>query len=218
MSPNPVPTAATRMTLSIAAALAFLAPTPPASADSPVPPPPGVSVEVVTSNACKDARVVVEHTNDHTVITTYPTAFQAVTGGSAPPTAWRATCMLDFKIKGPADHTYALTRTDHSGFAELESGASGEIQSRHYFTGNHPGGTISHKLKGPHSDNWSFTGKIPIDQQIYMPCHENRPLMTSTHLLVDRPNQDPARNALLKISDSSRGTIIHSLSWKKCGT
>jgi Domain of unknown function (DUF4360) len=207
-----------RITIAVAAvgALTLPAPATPAAADLDVPPPSDVSIDVMKWNGCRDGRVVIGQNNDRTVITTYPTEFRATSGGSAPPTAFRKTCFLTYRIKAPSSYTYAVSGHDTSGYADLEPGATGQLRSSHYVQGSSQTVRMDHALNGPYHDTWWFSGRIPEAERAYKPCDEERNLVNIVELRANQGTSDPARTNTMEISQSTQGKITHYISWKRC--
>ncbi|WP_067460196.1 DUF4360 domain-containing protein [Actinomadura macra] len=200
----------------LGAALALTALTSaPASADPTTPPPGSVTITRLTSSGsgCPPDTVGFSVDLQTYTFTLTPTDFRAHAGGTAEPTDRFRICQTGLQISAPKEFTYAVAAADHSGFADLQPGASGRLSSSYYFQGR-SGGLYKHELTGPYWDNWTYSDVFSTGEQQFKPCGEERTLLINLSLRVDIGTSDKAKTTVMEM-DSTRGSKI-KLAWKRC--
>jgi hypothetical protein len=84
--------------------------------------------------------------------------FVARTGPSVPPTEQRKNCYLTAQVDVPSGYTFSVTGASYHGFAALDGGASGSLDTRYHF-GDSPVPVLAkHPITGPpNAFSWDRT-------------------------------------------------------------
>jgi Domain of unknown function (DUF4360) len=185
-------------------------------------PPPGeVTIEVVTVNGsgCRAGTVSLSVAQDNSAFYALYSDYLAAVGVGTRPTDFRKNCQLALQVHAPAGFTFAINQVDHTGFAHLESGATGTERSNHYFQGMTTPGYWTHTFKGPLNDDWlaSDRSDLPVEPP-YRPCHEKRYLYVNTELRVSAGTSDPKTTTSYMAMDSIDNFFgtVHHFAWKRC--
>ncbi|WP_243726015.1 DUF4360 domain-containing protein [Actinomadura rubrisoli] len=200
--------------MSAALALPLLS-APSALADE-APPPDNVSIEVVTVNGsgCPPGSANVVISDDKTAFTVKYNDYLAYAGGDTNPTGSRKNCQINVRVNAPGEYTYAITGSDHRGFAGLQDGASGLQQTNYYFQGSTQDRTVQHELNGRYVDDWQFRDRIPANQLVYKPCGQARNLNINTELRVNAGDSD--NKVSFMSMDATRSSTTYHFAWKRC--
>ncbi len=187
----------------------------PASASPAIPD--GVSIEVVLvhGSGCLKETSSVVISEDRTAFTVNYSKYLVYTGGEAPPIASRNNCLIMLGVHAPADYTYGIRGADHSGFAGLQDGASGQVRTSYFFQGMQTDHVSSHQLKGPYLGHWVLTDRFPHPMVNYKPCGEERYLALNTELRVNPGSSDSDRMSFLSMG-STHSSARYDFAWKRC--
>ncbi|WP_165964295.1 DUF4360 domain-containing protein [Actinomadura sp. KC216] len=143
--------------------------------------------------------------------------YLAQAGGSSRPIDSRKQCQVAVQVNFPQDVTYAVSSSDHQGFAHLESGASATVKVGHYIQGQPWDGAVTHNLNGAYDDIWRFTHRLPADQLVFRPCGEDRNTVLITELRVDKGTSDPSKTSYIAMDAVGEGVwTTYHLTWKSC--
>ncbi|WP_067452055.1 DUF4360 domain-containing protein [Actinomadura macra] len=182
--------------------------------------PDGVTIEIATVNGsgCPIGTTAVAVSEDKEAFTVTYSDYMAQVGGDAKPTDRRKNCQISMKVHVPQGFTYAISSTDHRGYAFFQPGATGVQLANYYFQGSSGNQEIPHQLpKGPFNGSWQATDKVPVDQLVYKPCGELKNFNINTQLRVDPGTSDPTKSSFASM-DSTDGSIktTYHFAWKKC--
>ncbi|WUI00304.1 DUF4360 domain-containing protein [Spirillospora sp. NBC_00431] len=186
-----------------------------ASAGLSIPPPPGVSISVATSprSDCEGASLALA--SPVTGFTVGYSKYRAQAGGGSDPGDSLRKCQMLLDVHVPQGYTFAVDRVDYRGFAVVAAGATGRLRGRAFFQGTIQRPPVTHEVRGPSSDDWSFKDETPPDRLVFKPCGEHRALLLETELEVDPGTSDPSVTSLMA-QDSGTGRTYYSLFWKTC--
>ncbi|MDT0345762.1 DUF4360 domain-containing protein [Streptomyces litchfieldiae] len=188
----------------------------PAAAEAP---PEGVRVgiETVNGSGCPAGTVGVSLSPDRGSFTVNYSEYLARVGAGADPTGFRKNCQLVLNIGSPAGWTYAVSGLDHSGYAHLERGATGEQNSAYYFQGSSGTTSVSHDFTGPYDDEWQTSDSASMGELVWAPCGEQRFLNVNTELRVDAGSSDAEHSvSFLAMRSTDVPATTYHLTWKRC--
>lgn len=175
-----------------------------------------VTVGIVTVNGsgCAGDSAEVAMSPDNTAFTVTYSEYMAQAGGAAKPTDMRKNCQLVVNVKTPQGFTYAVTKVDYRGFANLHGGASAIQRAGYYFQGNSGTSYRTHSFRGPMDGNWQTTDQTSAAKLVWARCGAQRYLNINTELRV---NASGDKTSFISM-DSTDGSVstIYSLSWKRC--
>ncbi|MFI0487510.1 DUF4360 domain-containing protein [Actinomadura sp. 9N215] len=143
--------------------------------------------------------------------------YLAQAGGWSDPLDARKKCQVVVQVSVPQDVTYAISSSEHRGFAQLESGANATLKVGSYFQGQPPGGMVPYSMSGSYDDIWYHTYRRPMDQFVFKPCGEDPNVVLTTELRVDKGTSDPSKVSFIAMDYTGEGprTTYH-LAWKSC--
>ncbi|MEU9146048.1 DUF4360 domain-containing protein [Streptomyces sp. NPDC048349] len=225
-TPHPPATPARALggTLAVLAATALAAAVPVPSAGAtthlaPVPDGP-VTIELlsVDGSGCRPGSAAVAVAPDRTAFTVTYSEYLAQVGKDAGPADFRRDCRLSLRVHGPQGFTYAVSRADYRGFADLRKGARGTQTAGYSFDGTGKAPSRSHTFHGPVVDAWQTTDAPPVGAVVHVPCGEQRNFTIDTELLVDGGTSDTAATTSFLSMDSTDGSTStrYHFSWRKC--
>ncbi|MCC3773357.1 DUF4360 domain-containing protein [Streptomyces sp. UNOB3_S3] len=184
------------------------------------PPPGSVAIEMRTGSGwlCGGSVTSVAVAPDNSGFTTSYEGFPVRVGVGSKPGDARKNCQLTVDVRIPRDFTYVITGTEHTGYARLAKGATGQLTVGHYLQGAPGRSSRTYRFTGPYNDAWlaSDFGDIGIIE--YPPCGEQRLLTLTTELQVDAGTSDPATTTSeLGLNDTGSNAIArYRLAWKRC--
>ncbi|MEJ3741877.1 DUF4360 domain-containing protein [Actinomycetes bacterium KLBMP 9797] len=186
----------------------------PAAATPPAGPVAIEDVQVHGAN-CRPGTVAVIVSPDKAAFTVLYSEYVAIAGGGATPSAAHQRCKLSLQVRVPATVTYAITKVDHRGFAELADGATGRQRASYQFQGDPPGAPVDHPFAGPLSDFWQVTDHASAP--VYAPCGKIRKINIDTELIVSAGTSAATATSMLGM-DATDGSVTstYHFTWKPC--
>ena len=167
----------------------------------------------VNGSGCPPMSTKVSAASNTTFTVTY-SQYAASVGGGANPGDFRKNCQLDVLVGVPAGFTYGIASEQYRGFANLDTGAQGKLQTSYYFSGIRGTYPANHSLYGPMSDDYEFDDQQPVIT--WAPCHWVGTMNVNTSLQVFRgPNPSFFNELTMDSSDVGIATIFH-LSFQEC--
>lgn len=184
------------------------------------PPSGNVTVELVMANGsgCPIGTSAVAAAPDNTAFTVTYSQYLAQVGVGAAPTDFRKNCQLTVNVHVPQGFSYAISKVDYRGFANLAAGATAIQRANYYFQGSSANEFTTHNLTGPLSDYWQTTDFNDEANLVFSRCGENRLLNINTELRVMAGSSDTSKTNSFVAMDSTDNSVdtIYHLSWKRC--
>lgn len=176
-----------------------------------------ITVDVLTANGsgCPSGTAAVRPQPDRTGFSVSYSAFAAQAGAGADATDVRKNCQLSLLVHVPQGFSYAVSRADYYGFANLAKGATGLHRTNYYFMGSTDNEYRSHTFSGPLLSRWHTVDTD--DALVYSPCSASKVLNVNTELRVDDGTSSASSTSALAMAASSGdvNTLFH-FSWKRC--
>ena len=179
----------------------------PASARAAVPDqPPYFTVQLASVNGsgCPPGSTAVRATSATTFKVTY-SAYLADAGGGAPPGDFRKNCQLDVLVGVPSGWTFGIASEQYRGFAALDTGAHGVLQTSYYFSGTGGYFSDSHQLFGPMNGIYEFDDQQPV--LTWAPCHFTGTINVNSSLQVF-PGKNPSFFNELTINSTDSPKLV----------
>ncbi|RFS83209.1 DUF4360 domain-containing protein [Actinomadura spongiicola] len=181
--------------------------------------PEGVTIEIATvmGSGCPQDTAAVALSKDAEAFTITYSKYLAQVGGASPPTDERKNCQINLRVHVPQGFTYAVSKVDYRGFANLQPGATATQIASYYFQGDTSTRHHATEFKGPHKKFWQTTDLVPLAALVWSPCGEQRNFNINTQLLVDVGTSDDSKVSYINM-DSTDGDIntTYHYSWKRC--
>ncbi len=189
----------------------------PASARAAVPgqPSPGFTVQLLSVNGsgCPIGSTAVSAPNNTEFTVTYDN-YLADDGNGSKPTDFRKNCQLDVLVGVPSGFTYGIVSEQYRGFADLDTGAQGQLQTSYYFSGIQGTYPENHQLFGPMNATYEFDDQQPVIT--WAPCHFTGTMNVNTQLQVFKGTNPSFFNELtMDSTDVGIATYFH-LAFKHC--
>ncbi|TYK53294.1 DUF4360 domain-containing protein [Actinomadura decatromicini] len=180
--------------------------------------PTGITIDVISYNGSgcpKDSASPAIASSADSFTVTYA-KYIAQAGGTVSPVEARKSCQLILNVHVPHGFSYAVSTTEHRGYASLLSGASGTQVASYYFMGHPETAETSHPLTGPIKKNWQFNDAVTFTQLVWSPCGEERFFNIKTEVRVE-PGTDKTKVSFVGV-DSLDNTIktTYRYTWKTC--
>jgi Domain of unknown function (DUF4360) len=168
----------------------------------------------VNGSGCRHQTTAVAVSPDAEAFTVGYSTYIAQTGPDARPRDALRNCSITVRLNVPAGITYAVSHTDHRGFAHLEPGATGMLRAGYRFQGHGPRTGSEKQFSGPFSDDWQVTHSGPATP-VFGPCGRDRKLDIDTELTVAA--SQPAATSMIAM-DSTDNTVqsTYRLLWRNC--
>jgi hypothetical protein len=159
----------------------------PASARAAVPDQPTphftVRLDSVNGTGCPVGSTAVSAPTDTTFTVTYDN-YLADAGNGANPRDFRKNCQLDVLVGVPSGWTFGIVSEQYRGFAKLDTGAQGTLDTSYYFSGLKGTYPANHSLSGPMDDGYEFDDQQPVFT--FAPCHFTGTMNVNTSLEVSQ--------------------------------
>jgi hypothetical protein len=189
------------------------------STDSTVAPSGKIVIDLVTVNGtgCPAGSAAVAVSPDNTAFTVTYSKYIAQVGPNIAATEARKNCQLNVLVHAPQGFTYAISKVDYRGYANLAAGATALERANYYFSGMSTTTYISHPFTGPLNDDWQTTDVADLTAMVWSPCGAQRNLNINTELRAAAGTSDKTATSLIQMdsADTDIQTVYH-LSWDKC--
>ncbi len=184
------------------------------SAAGVAPPTDEVIIDVVTTNGSgcpPDTAAITMVLGNSAFAITY-SDYTARLGVGAAVTDFRKNCQLNVIVRVPQGFTYALSKTNHRGFASLAAGARATHRANQYYKGQTSTAYTSHPFSGPMDYDWQTSDEVPSGSMVWTPCGTARNLNINTELRVAAGTSDTRTTTSFITTDSA----VYHLSWARC--
>jgi hypothetical protein len=189
----------------------------PTSAAAASAPPEVITVDVATVNGsgCPKDSAAVAVSHDNTAFTVTYSQFIAEAGPDSPATHGRRNCQLGLRVHIPQGYTYAITKADFRGYADLHRGATGLQRSSYYVQGSSRTFRADKNFESPMADNWTVTNQHDMQNLVWAPCGETRQFNVNTELRVNAKDSQGTSYLTMDSTDGSIRTLFN-WTWKRC--
>lgn len=176
-----------------------------------------IGVNTVNGSGCRPGTAAVAPAPDNTAFTVTYSDFTAEAGDGTRAKDSRKNCQLNLSVKIPQGFTYAISKVDYRGYANLQDGATAKQLSSYYFQGRSQTERYETELTGPYDDNWQITDVAENASLVWAPCGATRNLNINSELRVNAGTSDSSTTSYITMdsTDASVETVYH-FSWKKC--
>jgi hypothetical protein len=178
---------------------------------------PSFTVALLSENGtgCPVGSTAVSAPNNTEFTVTYDN-YIAYAGGSAGLGDFRRNCQLNVQVGVPSGWTFGIVEVDYRGYAGLDTGARGTLETNYYFSARPvTPNPLLHPLSGPRDGDYEFTDQAPI--VTWAPCHFNGTLNVNTSIRVYAGSNPSFLNELTVDSiDVNSNTTIYHLGFEQC--
>jgi len=176
-----------------------------------------IDVAAANGSGCPLGTTSVLVSPDNTAFTVIYSDYHAQVGGDSASDAFRRNCQLVLNVHVPQGLTYAISKTDYRGYAQLQRGATAYQKASYYFQGDSHTARAQHNFSGPLNGDWQTTDVVGIAALVWAPCGAKRFFNINTELRADLGWSKPSDVSLIAMdsTDMEIGTVYH-LSWKSC--
>lgn len=163
-----------------------------------------VSLQAVNGTGCPPGSTSVIANDPGTAFTVLFSQFK-VQGGDF------KNCQAVVKVSVPTGWSYTIYEVDNRGFAQLEAGATGMLQSTAYFTGFAWTMKDTHTWNGPYIDSWQTTSLSGALQ--WSPCGRSDYSLSINDIISVT---GPTTSAMALFSKDVSASTIFYLRWRAC--
>jgi hypothetical protein len=164
-------------------------------------------------SGCPPGSTSVSAPNNTQFTVTY-SVYNAFAGDGAATGANRRNCQLDVQVGVPSGWTFGIVSVDYRGYAYLDTGARGMLETNYYFSGNPITTPLYHPLAGPQDGDYEFTDKAPL--VTWASCHFNGTLNVNTSIRVYAGSSPSVENEVTMDSTDLKTDTIYHLGFKPC--
>ncbi|KAF2690926.1 hypothetical protein K458DRAFT_438662 [Lentithecium fluviatile CBS 122367] len=188
---------------------------------SPVPQdkPSGHEVEITAvtygGTGCPDNTVQGLLSDDRTTITLSFDQYTVQSGPNIPATERRKFCQLQLKLKYPPGFQYSVFGADFRGYASLEAGVTGSVQSTYYFSGQKNETVFPTTFKGPMEGNYRKSDEVEAGSTVWSPCGEQGMANIKSEVRIV-PMSAKGLNLLTVDTVDGKFTQKYYMQWQKC--
>ncbi|GBG71786.1 hypothetical protein CBR_g9195 [Chara braunii] len=179
------------------------------------PPPGSVSISDFSAagDGCPSDTYIGLVSDDAHALTVMFSDFTAVTDRAL--AGRRKRCHLSVQLNYPQGFTFTLVGITVRGYAKLDEGVKGILQTSYYISGR-PGTGIAVVIKvGPFDGN--FEEGIAFISPVVSVCNQVRKLNLNTEFRVDPGNFTPKRNGIITPDpEDLKPTLIYDVAWEAC--
>jgi hypothetical protein len=133
----------------------------------------------------------------------------AVSGPDEPIRERRKHCTLVVKLSFPKGWSFTLVEATFQGRADLDKGTEGTLRSSYSFVGALPSAALESTIEGPFKKHYKVKDTLDLQDAIWSPCGNKRPLIINTIVRVSDLHNRDADVIVLKQAELS-------LKWRRC--
>jgi hypothetical protein len=164
-------------------------------------------------SGCPQGSLNLTWTDTQLLPITFPPAFTASVGPSAPVTAQRKNCQISIAISHSPGYALAVYSATFSGWADLEAGVEGTVKATTYFAGESDQTSTSLVIPGPYRGVYEKRDFVPLT--VWSGCEGEILLNVNTQISVS-PSGGPASGRLVQSRESGKLSEQFYMQWKKC--
>jgi hypothetical protein len=125
-------------------------------------------------------------------------------------------CQVNLDLDFPAGWSYTVFTADYRGYASLDNGVYGTLDSTYYFQGDARQAHLTTAIRGAYDSDYLVRDTLGVDAYVWSPCGAQRSLnIKSQATLSAGPNRN-ARGLLTVDSIDGQFRQIYRLSWTRC--
>jgi hypothetical protein len=166
-------------------------------------------------NGCAQGTFSSYLSEDQQAFTLMFDAYTATQSRGSNPADARRFCNINLDLHIPHGWQYSIFKVDYRGYASLDAGVRGVVQSSYRFSG---GGASTRPLQqvltGPVATDYLKSDSVGISSLVWSPCGVSRALNIKSEVRLEG---DRNRSGLLTV-DTIDGEFkqIYALQWRRC--
>jgi hypothetical protein len=140
-------------------------------------------------------------------------AYTAESGPGIAPTKARAFCNVNLDLHIPHGWQFTIFKVDYRGYANLDAGVRGVVQSSYRFSAGQETRPLRQILTGPIATDYTKSDVLGISSEVWSPCGVQRALNIKSEVRLEG-----ARRPALMTVDTIDGEFkqIYALRWRRC--
>jgi hypothetical protein len=198
----------------LAAALALVSAAQAAHAEAP----PYVRFRSITWNGtgCPLGTTAANLSPDRTAFTLIFNSYIAEVGPRVSLREKRKYCQVNLDLEFPNGWSYTILDVDYRGYASIDPGVKGELESVYYFQGDLREARLARTVLGTFDDDYHVRDTLGIDAVVWSPCSATRALNIKTAVALDAGFSRNGRGLMTVDSIDGALTHIYGLRWRRC--
>jgi hypothetical protein len=173
-----------------------------------------------SGSGCPQGTVSTNISPDKTVITFGFDAFQTYIGPGLSPIERSKNCQLHLQLKYPGGFQFSILESTYHGYAQLETGVTGNFYSTYYFSQDARATTTTQtSIQGggiwEQGQVYTKADQVPTASYIFSPCGANGILNINNRIALTSTN--PAAFGLITDDDATVAfTQQVNIAWRSC--
>lgn len=130
----------------------------------------------------------------------------------------RKHCELRVNLHVPNGYSYAIADIIYRGYAELDYGITGTLQSKYHFQGELLEAGFSKTVRGQVDEDFVYEDTLDLESFVWSECGASAPVVLNTQIrLRNTPAAGPSAGGTIGV-DSVEGKLTqeYGLVWRKC--
>ncbi|KAF2033049.1 hypothetical protein EK21DRAFT_98605 [Setomelanomma holmii] len=168
---------------------------------------------VYGGSGCPQGSIDVKWTDSKILPIYFSKDFTAKVGSKVDVVDSRKNCQINIKLDFDPGFSFAIYSADYTGWADLDTGVTGTIQSTYYFSGQTDQSSAATSIDGPFHGKYYKQDNVPIAQ--WSPCGGDALLNVNSEVALT-PLATPANGILAATREGGRFLNNFYFAWKKC--
>jgi len=193
-----------------------------------------------SGSGCPSRAVSISISPDRTVVTLGFDEFQMGVGRAFSGTRSEKQCEIHLNLHYPPGYSYAVAETTYHGYAQLDDGVQGSVQTEYIFADNQGDGLVAGLLGGllgtvggllgivttstitgggiyADGDTFTLTATTPVEKRVESPCKgQNADLLIRTTISLSTRNSDAEGSLSNEDATLALTQQVHIV-WEGCG-
>jgi hypothetical protein len=125
-------------------------------------------------------------------------------------------CQVNLDLDFPSGWSFTVFTADYRGYAAVDRGITGTIDSTYYFQGDARQARLSTRIAGAYDSDYLIRDTLGVDAYVWSPCGAQRALNIKTQATLTTPANRNARGLLTVDSIDGQFKQIYRIAWQRC--
>jgi hypothetical protein len=163
---------------------------------------------------CPQGTVGAYISDDGKVFTLSFDQYSATQQRGSDPNKARSFCNLTVDLNIPSGWSFSVAKFDYRGYANIDAGLQGVVQSSYRFAGGASSPILRSILVGPTAADYLKTDNLGLNATVWSPCNVQRALAVKSEVRLEG---DRNKSGLLTVDTiDAEFKTIYALVWRRC--
>ncbi|KAL6706441.1 hypothetical protein ACN47E_005547 [Coniothyrium glycines] len=179
------------------------------------PAPPSFKIKNVISggSGCPQGSIDIDWTDNKILPIYFTKDFTARVGRTADIVDSRKNCQINLSLSFSPGYSFAVYSADYAGYADLDAGVTGTVQSTYYFSGYTDQVSAALTIPGPYKGKYNKSDDVAIS--VWSPCEGSAALNVNSEVALT-PLAGAGSGVLTSTKETGKfGTNVY-IKWKQC--